>query len=111
MSLTRCNPPVAALHFTRHGQCRQAQRAIPRSVVEQLLATGKRDFDHRGGIRIHLHNRRAQQNCARITSEDALARYRNAYAVVDSANSTVVITVGWCELTRRTDPSDRRRRR
>lgn len=93
------------VHLTRHARCRSAQRAIPFRVVEQLLATGKRDFDHQGGVRVHLHQQSAQQRFSELAGHDAAARYRNAYAVVDAADPTCVITVGWCELTRRTDPS------
>ena len=96
------------VHLTRHARCRADQRAIPPRVIEQLLRSGKRDHDHHGGIRIHLHHRPAQQHFARLTSAETLAHYRNAYAVVDATDSTCVITVGWCELTRRTDPSPHR---
>lgn len=99
------------VHLTQHARCRSAQRAIPFRVVEQLLAAGKRDHDRRGGIRIHLHHRHAQQDFARLTSAETLAQYRNAYAVVACNDPRVVITVGWCELTGRTDPSPRRHAR
>ena len=96
------------IHFTRHAQCRSAQRAIPPHIVALLLATGRRDFDHRGGVRVHLRQKRAQLNFARATSAETLARYRNAYAVTDATDARCVITVGWCELTRRIDPAPRR---
>ena len=96
------------VHFTQHARCRSAQRAIPFRVVEQLLAAGKRDFDHRGGVRVHLHQRSAQRRFNELAGQYAAARYRNAYTVVDAADPTCVITVGWCELTRRTDPSPHR---
>jgi len=96
------------IHLTQHARCRSAQRAIPVRVIEQLLATGTRDFDHQGGVRVHLHQQSAKQRFGELAGHDAAARYRNAYAVVDAADSTCVITVGWCELTRRTDPSPHR---
>lgn len=100
--------PTLPINLTRHARCRSAQRAIPVRVIEQLLATGMRDFDHQGGVRVHLHQQSAQQRFGELAGHDAAARYRNAYAVVDAADSTCVITVGWCELTRRTDPSPHR---
>lgn len=96
--------------FTRHAQCRQAQRSISPAIVELLLASGQRDHDHRGGIRIHLHDRRAQQTFARITDWETLARYKNAYLVVNATEPNVVITVGWCHTPRRTDVSPRHQR-
>ena len=111
VSCRRRIDPTASVHLTRHAQCRAAQRAISPRVIEQLLSSGKRDHDHHGGIRIHLHHRRAQQNFARLTSAETLAQYRNAYAVVACNDPRVVITVGWCELTGRTDPSPRRHAR
>ena len=100
--------PTLPVHLTQHARCRSAQRAIPPRVIEQLLATGKRDFDHRGGVRVHLHQQSAQLRFGKLAGRDAAARYRNAYTVVDAADPTCVITVGWCELTRRTDPSAHR---
>lgn len=97
--------PSSDLHFTRHAQCRSAQRAIPPRIVEQLLAVGKRDFDHRGGVRIHLHDRSAQHRFAALAGSELAAQYRNAYLVVDCIDLQHVITVGWCHVSRRTDPA------
>ena len=100
-----------SLHFTRHAQCRSAQRAIPPHIVEALLATGRREFDHRGGMRVHLHQRAAQQRFSAHAGANASAQYRNVYAVVDAVDASVVITVGWCERSVRSDPAQRRRTR
>jgi Domain of unknown function (DUF4258) len=100
-----------SIHLTRHAQCRAAQRAIPPSVVEQLLVAGKRDFDHRGGVRVHLHQRSARQRFINLAGQHTADQYRNAYVVVDCTDPRLVITVGWCELTRRTDRSPHRQPR
>ena len=111
MQLVRCHRRIEhtnPVHLSRHAQCRSAQRAIPPHVVEFLLAAGKRDFDHRGGVRVHLHQRSAQQRFTNLAGRHTAERYRNAYVVVDCNDPRFVITVGWCELTRRDDCSPRR---
>lgn len=105
------DPAIPVVLFTRHAQCRTAQRAIPPHVVEMLLATGKRDFDHRGGMRVHLHQRGARQRIIDLAGQHTADRYRNAYVVVDCSDPRLVITVGWCELTRRNDASPNRHAR
>jgi hypothetical protein len=98
----------SSIHFSRHAETRKAQRAIPAKIVAQLLVAGKREFDHRGGIRVHLHSRVAQQRFAELAGVHAAAQFCNVYIVVDSRDPSFVITAGWRSLHRHRDPAPRR---
>lgn len=74
-----------------------AQRGIPSRVVSALIATGKREHDGRGGLRIHLKHRAAQRRFSSVLDPEAAARYRDVYAVVvgeGSSTPAVLVTVG-----------------
>ena len=74
-----------------------AQRSIPSCVVSALVATGKREHDGRGGLRIHLRHKAAQRRFASALGSETAVRYRDVYAVLvdDGCDKTsVLITVG-----------------
>jgi hypothetical protein len=99
--------------LSQHAACRAAQRAIPACIVEALLATGVRDHDHRGGIRVHVHQHRSKQRFIARVGRDAGQRFSNCYCIVDSESSREVITVGWLSARRNVDalPPHRQRTR
>ena len=90
--------------LTQHAASRAAQRAIPHPIVEALLETGVHDYDHRGGIRVHVHEHRSKQRFIERVGRDAGERYSNCYCVIDSNGGREVITVGWITGRRTVDP-------
>lgn len=100
--------PTSTVQFSRHAEIRKAQRAIPTTVVAQLLAVGKREHDHRGGIRVHLHSRQARKRFAELAGSRAVEQFSNVYLVVDCHDPRFVITAGWRSLHGHRDPSPRR---
>ena len=105
--------PAPTLHLSRHAATRTAQRAIPELIVQALVATGVRDHDHCGGIRIHLHQRQARQRFIDRVGRDVAERFCDCYCVVDSFTASEVITVGWLNTRRTRDatPAHRTARR
>lgn len=75
-----------ALHMTEHARARMQQRAIPPRVIEALVAYGRGEHDHRGGV-IFFFDKAARERVGR-----EIERYLDAYAVV--AGTGEVITVG-----------------
>ena len=102
--------PITLLQYAA---IRSEQRAIPPSIVAALLETGVRDHDHRGGIRIHLHQHRSKQRFIERVGRDAGERFGNCYCIVDSESGRQVITVGWLSGRRTVDalPPHRQRAR
>ena len=83
--------------ISQHAALRMAQRGIPSRVVSALIATGKREHDGRGGVRIHLRHRAARRRFASVLDPEAAARYRDVYAVVVGeglSTPAVLVTVG-----------------
>ena len=64
--------PITLSH---HAAARSAQRAIPHAIVEALLQTGIHDHDHRGGIRVHVHEHRSKQRFIEQVGREAGERY------------------------------------
>ena len=91
------------LKLSQHAASRSAQRAIPLAIVEALLQTGVHDHDHRGGIRVHVHEHRSKQRFIEQVGREAGERYSNCYCVVDSDSGREVITVGWITGRRTVD--------
>ena len=85
------------VQISEHAQRRMAQRAVPVHVVNALLASGKRDHDHRGGVRVHVHHKAAKRRFAVAVGAATASQYQNLYAVlVDDGDSTsqTLVTVG-----------------
>lgn len=80
-----------ALHMTEHARTRMQQRAIPPGVVEALVAYGRGEHDHRGGV-IFFFDKAARRRVARERLGREIERCLDAYAVV--AGTGEVITVG-----------------
>ena len=89
--------------YSSHALTRMAQRAIPPVIVETLLAVGRRDHDHLGAIRVHLHDKKRLARFAGLMHHfgkkaGEAERYSDVYAVIDAKMSTLaqpyVITVG-----------------
>ena len=75
-----------------------AQRGIPARVVSALVATGKREHDGRGGLRIHLHHKEAQRRFGDYVGKCTSNNYRNVHAILaDESNEMqpTLVTVGW----------------
>ena len=101
--------PAPTLHLSRHAATRTAQRAIPELIVQALVATGVRDHDHCGGIRIHLHQRQARQRFTDRVGRRVAERFSDCYCIVDSLTASEVITVGWLSTRRTRDATPARR--
>lgn len=78
------------------------QRAIPPRVIDVLLRVGRRDHDHRGGVRVHLFDKKRRERFAaqlrtEYADKAAWRRYANVYVVLDAPRSQTstpyVITV------------------
>jgi hypothetical protein len=101
----------SSLTLSQHAACRAAQRAIPHSIVAALLEIGVRDYDHRGGIRVHVHHHRSKLRFIERVGREAAERFRNCYCVIDSEHGREVITVGWLNGRRTVDAPPPHRRR
>ena len=86
-----------SVHISEHARTRMAQRAVPVHVVDALLAIGKRDHDHRGGVRIHVHQKAAKRRFSAALGAAAGSQYQNVYAVLvgdSETSSSTLVTVG-----------------
>ncbi len=84
--------------ISQHTALRMAQRGIPSRVVSALIATGKREHDGRGGLRVHLRHKAAQRKFAELIGERVASSYRDLYAVLASYSQQAgptLVTVGW----------------
>lgn len=91
------------LILSKHAEWRASQRAIPAAILEALLAVGVRDFDHRSGIRVHVHNHRSKQKFFQLVGRQIGEHFADCYCVLDSTRRTEVITVGWMNVPRVVD--------
>ena len=96
--------PSLSVASSQHAASRSAQRAIPQSIVDALLDVGVRDHDHRGGIRVHVHQHRSKRRFIARLGRDAGERFCNCYCIIDSQTGREVITVGWLSVRRTVDP-------
>ncbi len=82
-----------------------------RFAHDALLAVGIRDHDHRGGIRVHVHQHRSKRRFIARLNRDAGERFSNCYCVLDSQTGRELITMGWLSVRRTVDAQPQHRLR
>lgn len=81
-------------YLTNHARVRQQQRAIPDTVLDCLLAYGRKVHDHHGGEIVYFDHH-SRQKVRRIVGDTAFKNFEqklNTYAVL--GRDGVVLTVG-----------------
>jgi hypothetical protein len=83
------------LHYrlTRHAAQRLQQRGIKASTLDLLYAYGRRVYGHNGAARLIFDNAARRQIEAALGKAAAQLNF-SAYAVVEAARCTKIITVG-----------------